>query len=73
MDTGLLKSWPEAGPELILKKEGLGNGYSTPIFYEGAIYISGRRDTLDVITRLDLEGNIAWETSLWKGLESVFS
>ncbi len=62
MDTGLLKSWPEKGPELILKKEGLGNGYSTPIFYEGAVYISGRRDTLDVITCLDLEGNIAWET-----------
>ena len=62
MDTGLLKSWPEGGPELILKKEGLGNGYSTPIFYEGAVYISGRRDTVDVITRLDLEGNIAWET-----------
>ncbi|MFO7668555.1 MAG: PQQ-binding-like beta-propeller repeat protein [Bacteroidales bacterium] len=62
MDTGLLKSWPEQGPELILKKEGLGNGYSTPIFYEGAVYVSGRRDTMDVITRLDLEGNIAWET-----------
>ena len=57
-----MKSWPEKGPELILKKEGLGNGYSTPIYYEGAVYISGRRDTLDVITRLDLDGNIAWET-----------
>ncbi|MDX2429684.1 MAG: alcohol dehydrogenase, partial [Bacteroides sp.] len=37
-DSGLLKSWPEGGPELILKKEGLGNGYSTPILYEGNIY-----------------------------------
>jgi outer membrane protein assembly factor BamB len=62
LDTELLKSWPEEGPELILMKKGLGNGYSTPIFYEGAVYISGRRDTLDVITRLDLEGNISWET-----------
>lgn len=62
MDTALLKSWPEEGPELILKKEGLGNGYSTPILYEGAIYISGRRDSVDVLTRLDLEGNISWET-----------
>ena len=61
-DNGLLKSWPEEGPELILMKEGLGNGYSTPIYYEGAIYLSGRRDTLDVLTRLDMEGNIAWET-----------
>jgi len=62
MDTNLLKSWPAEGPPLILKKEGLGNGYSTPVFYQGAVYISGRRDTLDVLTRLDLEGNFAWET-----------
>jgi len=62
LDTGLLKSWPEEGPTLILKKEGLGNGYSTPVYCEGAVYISGRRDTLDVITKLDLQGNIAWET-----------
>ncbi len=25
-ETGLLKEWPEGGPELILKKEGLGGG-----------------------------------------------
>lgn len=62
LDRDLLKSWPEAGPELILQKEGLGNGYSTPILYEGDIYISGRRDTMDVITRLDMEGDIVWET-----------
>lgn len=62
VDTGLLKSWPEEGPPLILKKEDLGNGYSTPIYYQGDVFISGRRDTLDVLTRLDLEGNIIWET-----------
>ena len=73
MDTGLLKSWPEGGPELILQKEGLGNGYSTPILYEGAVYISGRRDTLDVLTRLDLEGNIAWETVYGRAWNQSFA
>ena len=73
MDAGLLKSWPEDGPELILQKEGLGNGYSTPIFYEGAVYISGRRDTLDVLTRLDLEGNIVWETVYGMAWNQSFS
>ncbi len=61
-DTGLLREWPKGGPELILKKEGLGNGYSTPILYDGKVYISGKRDSLDVITKLDLKGNIQWET-----------
>ncbi len=73
MDTGLLKSWPEDGPELILQKEGLGNGYSTPIFYEGAVYISGRRDTMDVLTRLDLEGNIVWETVYGRAWNQSFA
>ncbi len=62
-DTGLLKSWPEAGPTLLLKKEGLGNGYSSPMVVEEMIYISGRRDSLDVLTKLDMEGNILWETA----------
>lgn len=61
-DTGLLKEWPKKGPELILQKEGLGNGYSTPILYNRNVYISGRRDSLDVITKLDMKGDIIWET-----------
>lgn len=61
-DTGLLKSWPEGGPELILRKEGLANGYSSPVVVDEMIYISGRRDSLDVLTKLDMNGNVLWET-----------
>ncbi|MCF8224328.1 MAG: PQQ-like beta-propeller repeat protein [Bacteroidales bacterium] len=61
-DTGLLKEWPEGGPELVLKKEGLGGGYSTPVLYDGIIYVTGRRDTLEVITALNLNGDVLWET-----------
>jgi len=62
-DTGLLKSWPEDGPELLLKKEGLGNGYSSPVVVDEMIYISGKRDVSDVLTKLDMDGNILWETT----------
>ena len=55
-DTGLLKEWPEGGPRLILQKEGLGKGLSTPVLYEGKVYISGKRDSVDVVTKLDLQG-----------------
>lgn len=71
-DTDLLKKWPEAGPELILMKKGLGNGYSTPVLYEGMVYISGRRDTLDVLTKLDLQGNILWETAYGKAWVNTY-
>ena len=61
-DTGLLKSWPEGGPELLLKVEELGNGYSSPMVVDNMIYISGKREERDVLTKLDMEGNVIWET-----------
>jgi len=67
--TGLLKEWPEGGPELILKKEGLGMGYSTPVMVDGMIYIGGARDSLEMLTKLDTEGNIIWQAiygHIWK-------
>jgi outer membrane protein assembly factor BamB len=60
--TGLLKEWPEGGPERILKITDLGGGYSTPVMYDGTIYVTGRRDTLEVITAVGLDGTIYWET-----------
>ncbi|HBY53173.1 MAG TPA: serine/threonine protein kinase, partial [Marinilabiliales bacterium] len=27
-DTGLMQKWPDAGPDLVLKVEGIGKGYS---------------------------------------------
>lgn len=71
-DTGLLQSWPGEGPRLILKKEGLGSGYSTPVLYRGNVYISGRRDSMDVVTRLDLEGHIIWETAYGKSWDLTY-
>ena len=71
-DTGLLKQWPQEGPELLLKKEDLGNGYSTPVVYEGDIYITGRRDSVDVLTRLDMSGQIKWETIYGKAWDKSF-
>jgi len=65
-DTGLLKSWPKAGLELILKKDGMAKGYSSPILYEGMIYLSGKRQDKDVLTKLDKQGNIRWETVFGK-------
>ena len=37
-ETGLLSSWPEGGPKLLWKTEGLGEGYSTPSVAGNLIY-----------------------------------
>ncbi len=69
--TGLLKSWPEGGPVLMLKIDGVGRGYSQPVVYQDLIYITGiKQDTMDVLSCYDFKGKLLWETSYglsWKG------
>jgi len=60
---GLLKQWPENGPELLLKIEGIGKGYSHPIVAENKIFVTGQKnDTIDVMSAYNLKGNFLWET-----------
>jgi outer membrane protein assembly factor BamB len=40
-DTGLLRKWPEGGPEVLWTIGGLGQGYSSPSFANGKIYLTG--------------------------------
>ncbi|MCX6878025.1 MAG: PQQ-like beta-propeller repeat protein [Verrucomicrobia bacterium] len=42
-DTGLLKSWPEGGPKLLWHCDDVGQGFSSPTFANGCIYITGRK------------------------------
>ncbi len=61
-ETRLLKQWPATGPEMILKIEGIGKGYSQPIFAEGKIFVSGiKEDTIDILSAYNLKGEMLWE------------
>jgi outer membrane protein assembly factor BamB len=59
---GLLTEWPENGPEMLWSLENLPNGYSSPSIAYQTIYLTGVHDTTDVLTALDLGGNIKWQT-----------
>ena len=61
-DQNLLKSWPENGPSLLLELNDIGNGYSSPVVYKNTIYVTGRKDTLDVISAYEINGTKKWET-----------
>ncbi|MDO9615888.1 MAG: PQQ-like beta-propeller repeat protein, partial [Bacteroidota bacterium] len=62
-DQNLLKSWPENGPSLLLELNDVGNGYSSPVVYKNTIYVTGRKDTLDVISAYEMNGKKKWETA----------
>ncbi|MDX1283687.1 MAG: hypothetical protein R3182_01680, partial [Draconibacterium sp.] len=58
-ETNLLKQWPESGPELILKIDDVGKGFSQPIFADGKIFISGiKEDTIDILSAYNLKGEM---------------
>lgn len=61
-ETGLLKEWPEEGPEVLLKVEGLGKGWSSAVIDNETIYVSGMIDTTDVLSAIDKSGQIIWQT-----------
>lgn len=59
-DTDLLKKWPESGPPVFLKIEGIGKGHSSPAVYNHTIYVTGLKDSFDIISAFDLKGNLKW-------------
>ncbi len=71
-ETGLMKSWPENGPELILEVENIGKGWSTPIPEGDMIYVSGMIDTLDYLTAIDLSGKIKWQVAYGRSWNQSF-
>jgi outer membrane protein assembly factor BamB len=60
-ETGLMKSWPSGGPQLLWEAEKIGDGYSSATVTDDAVYVTGRKDTSDVLTSLTLHGKKKWE------------
>lgn len=60
-ETGLLKSWPEAGPKLLWTARGLGYGYSSIAIGGGRIYTAGNRGSVTVVTAKDMKGKTLWQ------------
>jgi len=65
-ETGLLKKWPDGGPKLLWEAAKMGDGYSSATVTDDAVYVTGRKDSSDVLTALTLDGKIKWETAYGK-------
>jgi outer membrane protein assembly factor BamB len=60
-ETGLLKQWPENGPDRLWAAGGIGIGYSSVSIAGGRIYTAGSIDNTTFVTALDLEGRRVWQ------------
>jgi outer membrane protein assembly factor BamB len=59
-DTGLLKKWPDAGLQLLLKVEGIGKGYSSVVATDQYMFATGMTDSLDYLSCITNDGKIKW-------------
>ena len=54
-ETGLLKQWPDDGPRLLWKYEGLGDGFTSAAIANEKIYITGLTNDILILYVFDLE------------------
>jgi len=62
-EKGLLQSWPEGGPKLLWKVDGLGKGWSSPIVAGGTVYVTGDVGESCVIFAFDVSGKLKWRAA----------
>lgn len=65
-ENGLLKEWPENGPELIWSVEKIPTGYSSVSVVNNLVYSTGIRDSIDLLFAVDMHGDIKWEVPIGK-------
>lgn len=69
-ETGLLQQWPESGPPLAWKVDGLGGGDSAPAIADGKIFGMSNRDGQEIVWALsESEGKELWATPLGIAVE----
>src|SRR5262245_16129384 len=64
-ETGLLTSWPKAGPRLLWSIEDTGIGYAGPSVVADRLYIMGGDERSEYLHAIDVKtGKKAWSTEV---------
>ncbi|MEN8228787.1 MAG: PQQ-binding-like beta-propeller repeat protein [Bacteroidota bacterium] len=60
-ETGLLKQWPAAGPEILWSFEQLGQGHSSAVVSNGFVFTSGMIDGTGYLFKFELDGTLVYK------------
>ena len=60
-ETGLVKTWPKSGPDLLWTASGLGEGYSSVSVGGGLIYTAGKYSGQTYVFCFNLDGKPVWK------------
>lgn len=64
-ETGLLKQWPEGGPQLLWETMDAGKGYSSPVIVDDRLYVTGMNEdeTQEIFSCYTLDGKKVYEVA----------
>jgi len=71
-ETGLLKKWPEKGPQLIWSVKNLAKGNSSVAVGKDKLYLTGTSGDKEILIALDMKGNKLWETTYGRAWTESF-
>ncbi len=60
-DSGLLKQWPDQGPEILWTYDSLGIGFSSAVIQNGDLYTTGMVDSTGYLYKLNLGGELVYK------------
>lgn len=72
-ETGLIRSWPANGPELLWTVSGLGDGYSSISIGGGLLYTAGKYNDQTYVFCYDLNGKPVWKQPNGKAWTTTLS
>ena len=61
-ETGLLKQWPEKGPQLLWLTETLGEGYAAPVVTSDKLFVNGVVNGESYLFAFGLKGKLLWKS-----------
>jgi outer membrane protein assembly factor BamB len=61
-ETGLMKQWPEKGPQLLWITEELGAGFSAPVITADKLFVNGESSANSYLLAFDLNGKLLWKS-----------
>lgn len=75
-DKGLLKEWPQGGPKLLWKTNGIGKGFSSVAVSRNTVYITGDKGDRLTIFAFDTNGKEKWHVEhggIWSNVPGARS
>ena len=62
----LMAEWPTEGPAQLWQVDNLGHGYASATVGKDLIFVTGKKDSLEVLTAIKMNGEVAWTLNYGK-------